>query len=228
MNADNPEIAPGVGIVNDGEAIQILRAWIGNNDNKVSLWTLVIEKINDDLQRWDHSYPSIEGRNLVSQMVVGGRGWCMAQVQGMPKSIEDSIKKMIRKFVWGKKRNPVAEDTLLAPLTGGSRDIFNIKSRNNAINLMWAKNYLKTNKEHLQWAYFTDEIMVINVPKSEEGVSLNLRINPVMQSWCTTTRKDGKGNPKFLQDMMEAIKRYNIRLEAITLTWEALQEMPIW
>ncbi|KAF9488814.1 hypothetical protein BDN71DRAFT_1435849 [Pleurotus eryngii] len=92
---------------------------------------------------------------------------------------------------------------------------------------MWAKNYLKTNKEHLQWAYFADEIMVINVPKSEEGVSLNLRINPLMQSWCTTTRKDGKGNPKFLQDMMGAIKRYNVRLEAITLTWEALQEMPI-
>ncbi|KAF9490623.1 hypothetical protein BDN71DRAFT_1399642 [Pleurotus eryngii] len=93
---------------------------------------------------------------------------------------------------------------------------------------MWAKNYLKTSKEHLQWAYFADEIMAINVPKSEEGVSLNLRINPLMQSWCTTTRKDGKGNPKFLQDMMGAIKRYNVCLEAITLTWEALQEMPIW
>ncbi|KAL4255818.1 hypothetical protein AB1N83_014347 [Pleurotus pulmonarius] len=227
MNINSPEIAPGIGIVDDGEAIRILGAWMGNNDNKMSPWAPVMEKINDDLQRWDRSHPSIEGRKLVSQMVVGGRSQYLAQVQGMPKPIEDSLKKIVRKFVWGDKRNPVAEDTLLAPLTGGGRDLLDIRSRNDAINLMWAKNYLKIGKERPQWAYFADKIMAINVPKSEEGIPPELRLNPLTQSW-NTTRKDGRGNPKFLQDMMGAIKRYNVRLEAITLTREALREMPIW
>ncbi|KDQ22940.1 hypothetical protein PLEOSDRAFT_1015108, partial [Pleurotus ostreatus PC15] len=85
-------------IVPDGQLTRILGAWIGNKGNQESPWTPVVEKIDEDLERWEKGHPTAEGRKLIIQMVIGGRTQYLARVQGMPKQIEDNLRKRIRKF----------------------------------------------------------------------------------------------------------------------------------
>ncbi|KDQ32576.1 hypothetical protein PLEOSDRAFT_1015105, partial [Pleurotus ostreatus PC15] len=97
-NREHQEIPEEMKIVPDGQLTRILGAWIGNNGNQEAPWTPVIEMIDEDLERWEKGHPTSEGRKLIIQMVVGGRTQYLARVQGMPKQVEDSLRKQIRKF----------------------------------------------------------------------------------------------------------------------------------
>ncbi|KAL6303158.1 hypothetical protein BKA93DRAFT_692882, partial [Sparassis latifolia] len=86
-------------IAKDGEAIRILGGWIGNHVEPTTQWPMVIEKIQAALTRWNKSHPSLKGRRLIVQMIVGGMTQFLTTVQGMPKHIEKSLISIIRKFI---------------------------------------------------------------------------------------------------------------------------------
>jgi len=80
-------------------------------------------------------------------MVIGGMTQYLAMVQGMPKDVEERIQKRIRKFIWSEKTmSPVNVETLYAPRSLGGREVLDIKSRNEAIQIMWLKSYLQLDK----------------------------------------------------------------------------------
>ncbi|KAK0449949.1 hypothetical protein EV421DRAFT_1888838 [Armillaria borealis] len=43
---------------------RILGTWIGNNADSTIPWIQVIKKINQSLEQWEKSHPTIEGRQL--------------------------------------------------------------------------------------------------------------------------------------------------------------------
>lgn len=47
---DNPEISENIKITRDRKAIRLLGAFIGNNINHTSIWTLTIEAVVKDLK----------------------------------------------------------------------------------------------------------------------------------------------------------------------------------
>ncbi|KAF9492425.1 hypothetical protein BDN71DRAFT_1396661, partial [Pleurotus eryngii] len=118
-NRQQNQIPTDIKIVEEGKMIRILGAWMGNLGNELSPWAPIMKAIDADLERWDRGKPSLEGRKLITQIVVGGRTQYLTQVQGMPTLVESILKKQVRTFVWGDKKTPVKEETLLAPRMEG-------------------------------------------------------------------------------------------------------------
>ncbi|KAF9494933.1 hypothetical protein BDN71DRAFT_1342013, partial [Pleurotus eryngii] len=135
MNPGHQTIPDTMKIIPDGELTRILGAWVGNNGNQESLWTPVLENIDADLEQWEKSHPTTEGRKLIIQMVIGGRTQYLARVQGMPKRVEDGLRKRIRTFFWGDKRSPIKEAMIYMPIEYGGQGVLDIQARNEAIQI---------------------------------------------------------------------------------------------
>lgn len=89
----------------------------------------------------------------------------MAIVQGTPKKVEDKLQKIIRKFIWEDPKAPISLESLYLSKEGGL-GLLDIKSRNEAIELMWLKAYLKLMKDRLTWAFLADTLIKMNILKS--------------------------------------------------------------
>ncbi|KAF5372170.1 hypothetical protein D9758_004959 [Tetrapyrgos nigripes] len=127
----------------EGKAIQILGTWFGNNINNVSIWEPTLEKIDTNLDCWNKSSPTMEGRRHIVQMVIRGMTQYLTQVQGMPDKVEKKIMKRVQNFIWAEKeKNPVNKATVHGPIALGGRKVLDIQARNKAIDMMWAKSYL--------------------------------------------------------------------------------------
>ncbi|KAF8079076.1 hypothetical protein FPV67DRAFT_1389873, partial [Lyophyllum atratum] len=101
--ADVQRIPDGLHIAAEGEAVRILGAWFGNGVRKEEPWDRILKKVDECLSRWEKGHPTLEGRKLIVQMMVGGMTQYLTQVQGMPKGVEKRLKKVIRRFVWNEK-----------------------------------------------------------------------------------------------------------------------------
>ncbi|KIK36156.1 hypothetical protein CY34DRAFT_34249, partial [Suillus luteus UH-Slu-Lm8-n1] len=93
-------------IARDGNPIRTLGAWVGNDIEHTASWEPILEKIEQNLNRWGLSHPSLDGKRLITQMIVGGMTQFLTKAQGMPKPIENTITKLIRNFIWNERRNP--------------------------------------------------------------------------------------------------------------------------
>ncbi|KAI0323400.1 hypothetical protein GY45DRAFT_1349801 [Cubamyces sp. BRFM 1775] len=120
----------GVHVACDGEPVRILGAWIGNNVEEGGVWLLTVEKITSA---------------------------CMSQfltdVQHMPKLIQDQLDKLTRSYLWnGKHSPPVKMAQLQLPVDRGGFKILDLEARNDAIDLMWLKEYLTVGNDRPWWA----------------------------------------------------------------------------
>jgi hypothetical protein len=107
MNLDQQPIPQNIHIVKDGEPVRILGAWMGNQINSADPWTKTLEKITRSLHQWNKGHPTLKGRQLIVQMVVGGMTQFLTKAQGeMPPDIESKIIKMIRAFIWNSNTTP--------------------------------------------------------------------------------------------------------------------------
>ncbi|KAH8796008.1 hypothetical protein DL96DRAFT_1422369, partial [Flagelloscypha sp. PMI_526] len=109
-----------INIVKEKEAVRILGAWYGNEVEHTFAWNPVLTKINYTLERWQYANPTLEGRRLIVQFVVGGMTQYMTKVQGMPREVEKALIKKIDCFIWADKNwVPVAHQYLVAPKERG-------------------------------------------------------------------------------------------------------------
>jgi hypothetical protein len=114
-------------IARDGEAVRSLGAWIGNHTVDPTPWEIVLDKIRRKLNLWKRSHPTIYGKRLIIQAIVGGHTQFLAAAQGMPPHIETAINNMIREFVWDHDTAPrMALEYLYAPIDEGGLNILNI------------------------------------------------------------------------------------------------------
>ena len=219
-------IPDNVHIVRDGEAIRSLGAWVGNEIDSEGVWTSTLEKIDQRLAQWEKSHPTMEGRRLIVQMIVGGMTQYLTQVQGMPKEIEKRITKRVRKFMWNEKQmSPVNEETLYAPIEVGGRAVLDITSRNEAIAVMWLKSYLSFGPNRPIWASVADALMATKVPTSERNIEVGIRKNVFLQSWKTYS---GNKAPECLRNLLLTAKNFGVRPEGLFFSRETLRMMPIW
>ncbi|KNZ76163.1 hypothetical protein J132_11385, partial [Termitomyces sp. J132] len=88
-------ISGDIKIVQDSEATRLLGAFIGNGIEDSSIWTPTLEIVARDLKRWEKNKPTIEGKHLMVNIVVGGRMQYRTCVQGMPAQVESELTKVI-------------------------------------------------------------------------------------------------------------------------------------
>lgn len=144
LNPNDQRIPDNVHIAQDGEAIRSLGAWVGNETQEERPWEPVIDAVHRDLERWKSVHPTLDGKRLIVQAIVGGRTQFLAKAQGIPKRIRKALTNEIRNFIW--------EDENHAPRLGlehlektkeqGGIKLLNLKTRDEAIEIVWLRDYL--------------------------------------------------------------------------------------
>jgi hypothetical protein len=130
LNPDQPPIPMEIHIAQDGEPVRILGAWIGNRVDSSGIWTPILEKIDKALAQWAKSYPTLKGKRLIIQMIIGGMTQFLTKAQGgMPPDIENRLIKKIRSFIWGEGATPTISMSMLSqPIAKGGLKLLDLKS----------------------------------------------------------------------------------------------------
>jgi hypothetical protein len=216
-----PEIPENVHILQEGEATRILGAWLGNETNEEAVWTPIIEKIDSGLSQWNKMHPTIEGRKIIIQWIVGGKTQYLTVAQGMPKDIEKQLIKKIKNFIWDSdSKSTVSQDILCAPIEQGGKAMLHLEARNEAIELNWLKELVTQSNP---WTYFANALLAKHV-RSNPKVDPKAQYNYFLQSWECTQRH----LPLGLQRIMKVKKKYNVQIEALAIPQDVRDNMPIW
>ena len=225
--ADRAPLDAKIHIAKDGEAVRSLGAWIGNNIQDLTPWESVIDKIKRKLDLWARSHPTLYGKCLITQAVVGGHTQFLTKAQGMPPHIEDALVKLIRDFVWENNIHPrIALEHLHRPLSEGGLNLLDIKARNEAIELVWLKDHLNLSPSRQLWARVEDILINATAPP---GTSSIATINSFLQTWNPPTR-----GPRLatlnggIRRMLRVAKKYNTNLAAIRLSPGVCATLPAW
>jgi ribonuclease HI len=214
-------------IANDGEAVRILGAWLGNHTNNLTPWEPVLDKIRLALDRWRRVHPTLHGRKLILQAIVGGHTQFLTKAQGMPANIEKALSKIIRDFTWEEGRSPrIAMKSLYTPIEEGGLNLLDIKTRNDAIDLIWLKSYLDFSPSRPMWAKITDLILNASAPPRTSHIA---RLNTFLQTWDAPTKGPRATllNDQILR-MLRVARKYNVNLAAIRLAPRLQAMIPAW
>ncbi|KAL1690018.1 hypothetical protein GGG16DRAFT_17759, partial [Schizophyllum commune] len=144
----------GVHMAEEHEAVRILGAFFGNRFEAGAPWSPRLAKVAEALQRWARGHSTIEGRRHAVSFTIGGITQFLTMVQGMPADICKRLTALERSFFWnGRKKSPVKMEQLYAPFAMGGRKLLDLEGRNDAIALMWLKDYLSVGPKRPTWAY---------------------------------------------------------------------------
>ncbi|PPQ71789.1 hypothetical protein CVT25_005500 [Psilocybe cyanescens] len=142
IRPDREPIPHPITVAEDGCAVRVLGAFVGNRIDQTGVWGPTIEKLNARLKQWDRGHPTQNGRRLIVGMEVGGLTQYLTRVQGMPKQIEKEITRTLTKFMWDGGSSMVNATTLSRQVKEGGKDLLDLEARNDAIELMKLRSYL--------------------------------------------------------------------------------------
>ncbi|OJT14670.1 Transposon TX1 uncharacterized 149 kDa protein [Trametes pubescens] len=215
----------GVRVAADGEAVRILGAFFGNSVEQCAVWTPKLAKVEGVVQRWKRGHATQEGRKQVTQMMIGGMTQFLVDVQRMPSHVLKRLTKMIRDYLWDDKHNiPVSMEHTYLPAERGGLGLLNLEARNEAIDVMWLKDYLALGTVRPMWACVADDLLAHNVPSGAFPREPSLRINTFLQHW----KPKLKGLIPELRALLNVAKKYGLRQEGLAFAKHILREMPIW
>jgi Reverse transcriptase (RNA-dependent DNA polymerase) len=227
LNPDDNPLDEDIHIAKDGEAIRSLGAWVGNNVDEAQPWEPIIDKIRNDLNRWLDIHPTLAGKKTIIQATVGGRTQFLTKAQGMPKSVCDAINQEIHAFLWeGASTTPIAKETLFNETACGSLDLLNLQSRNEAINIIWLKEYLNMSPTRPAWAYVTDILLRESAPSN---VTKEARSNPFLQTWNAPI----KGKRAEMLDcdtiqLLKTAKNAQLQFAPLKMSLNLKNQLPAW
>lgn len=199
LNPEAPPIPESIHIAQEGESVCILGARIGNGIDCFAIWTPINEKIDAALEGWAKLHPTLEARKNIIQINIGGMTQYFTHVNGMPEKVLKHLQRAQREFVWGgSKSSPVDQNTLMAPVAKGGKNLLDLAARNEAIQLMKLKSYLELDPgTRATWAYLADSKFAHNIVKSD-NVDPESLLNMFLQTWFANRRKW----PKHLKGML--------------------------
>ena len=160
ININDPPLHRDIHIAEDGQAVRCLGAWIGNNTKETEPWEPVLEKVRSTMQKWNKGHPTLDAKRHIVQMFAGGMTQFLTAAQGMPKTIENALIKIIREFIWNSSAPPTMSLTrLYSRVEEGGINLLDIKARNKAIDIIRLKTYSDLSENRPKWAYLADAII---------------------------------------------------------------------
>lgn len=218
----------GIKIAPQGAATRILGAWVGNGMDPMMPWVRIVDSIKNSLERWNKRNPTLHARRHIVNMEVGGRTQFLARAQTMPEEVEDQLQKMVKEFVWNGEKHPlVSEETLRRKITEGGIGLLDLRARNEALDLLWAKEYLIMGPGRPKWAAVADALLAKAVAATSRNVDSIARVNTFLQTWEVSTR-GAAGLPPDLRRMVQAARKYEVRMESNNPARELRNSLPIW
>jgi ribonuclease HI len=227
---ENDPIPKEIKITQEGEPTRVLGAYYGHSLNQEEIWGLTVEKVRLVLNRWERSRPSLAGRCKAASEIVGSHTQYLARVQGMPKTIEDRITKVMDNFIHNKKgekkQNTIGVTTLTLPKAEGGLALLDLRARNEAIELMKLKAYMTPEgKRRPTWAKLADSTMAQSVTRKDEKPKHNrYRPNFFLQSWRMNTNK----LLETLKRMVKSAEKHNMMTVPNRITHQMKIRMPAW
>ncbi len=218
-----------VRIIADGTAMRLLGAWIGNQVCQKGVWAPMLRKTEENLLSWGRRRPTMKGKKLVIGLEIGSRTQYLAKVQGMPKAVEVEFLKLIRNFIWGAAamHPPIALNVLYNPVVKGGLALLDLVARNQAIEVMWMKDYLNLSRSRPRWAAVADVVFAHAVTADSRSLDRDARVNLFLQSWRVSMASSST-IPPYLLSMMKAAHKYNARFDAIDPSDELKDALPFW
>lgn len=214
-----------VHVAKDGDAVRILGAFMGNEVDQGAVWSAKVEKVRLVLERWKASRSTAVGKKHAVQMMLGGMTQFLTDVQRMPSRVTKKLTKMMRDFVWDDKQYvPIATEHLFLESDEGGIGLLDLEARNDAIDLMWLKDYLNLGPTRQRWAYLADDLLAMHAVKSGSLWPSSSRVNMFLQHWHPATR----ALPSDLKAMVTVARKYGVRQEGIAFSRVILRAMPMW
>ena len=217
-----------VHIACDGEAIRSLGAWIGNETQEERPWEPLIDAVHKDLERWKSVHPTLDGKRLIVQAIVGGRSQFLTKAQGMPENVRKALTKEIRNFLWDDEhqKSGIGMEHLENTTEQGGIKLLNLKTRNEAIEIVWLKEYLNLTKSRPTWAFVTDILLNGTSPA---GLNEKTRQNAFLHKWnIPTSGKRAMSMGKDTTRMIKAAKKHKAAFAPINLSRELRERLPVW
>ena len=220
-------IDEGIRIIKEGEPMRTLGAWVGNNADTSQQWDWIIKKQERVLKTWEGNHLSYQGKELILKALVQSRAMFLTTVNGMPRNIEEKLTKMYKDFLWdNKSRGLMTWKQVASTRKQGGLNVPDVKSRVQAIQLMWFKRWLSTTNERPLWAHIVDAIIAINAPKIPMTDERS-RINWMLQTWQESEGKDAKISSEIRQ-MLKTARRYNATVSAPKYSEQTKKAWPLW
>jgi endonuclease/exonuclease/phosphatase family metal-dependent hydrolase len=221
------KIEEGVTIVKDGEAMRTLGAWVGNETQATLQWEKILEKQEESINRWKKTNMSFKGKEIILKALIQSKAIFLATVNGMPVETEDRMKKMFKDFIWDdKKRGLMTWNQIIAPRDQGGLGMPDIRTRVEAIEVMWIKKWLAPENSKTKWTHILDEILNNSIAKSPM-VDPESRMNWIKQSWHESEAKNINLS-KGVKNMLKIARKYNITLEPLKYDIETKNNEPLW
>ncbi|KAL1945502.1 hypothetical protein VTO73DRAFT_2353 [Trametes versicolor] len=215
MSPDAVSLPPSLRILREGEATRSLGAWVGSDFEQATPWGAVTETIRGNLERWAKRNPTLQGKRLILNM------------EGMPRTVEDSLTKMMSEFVWDGGKPRVDKCVLADSLSQGGLKLLDLRARNEAINLMWLCSYLDLSPTRPRWAFVAHALLANAIAAVSRSVERNAMVNTFLQTWDVSTRV-AAGLPQDLKRMIQAAKKYNVRVDSPNPQRALIDALPIW
>jgi hypothetical protein len=223
----NIQIEPTAKIIKEGQAMRTLGAWVGNEINTKAQWDIIVKKQQQTLDIWSSAHLSLKGKEIVLKALVQSQAIYLATVNGLPQDTERRMEKMYRNFVWdGKEKGLMEWKKAIAPKSLGGLNLPDLRSRIQAIQIMWIKKWLSPPSIKPVWAFFLDAIISQNIPKSPI-IEQKARINWALQSWHESEAKDAKISTGIRQ-MLKVARHFNLELSAPRISNETKAKLPLW
>ena len=228
INPTDPPLPQEIKITEDGNAVRILGAWIGNEIKEVTPWEPVLDKVRSTLQRWNKGHPTLDAKRHIVQMFAGGMSQFLAKAQGMPRQIEDALTKIIRSFIWDESTAPpmIGIKKLYAPKEKGGISLLNIQARNKAIEVTWLKSYLDLSPSRPNWAFVTDAIINHIRPDVDPN---SYPENFSLTSWSPPSRGPrAKTLPPCVIKLIKTAKATDLVFAPLKLSKHLKLQLPAW
>jgi ribonuclease HI len=224
---NNEPLPENITIIREGEQMRTLGAWVGNGTTAYPQWNKILEKQQKTIETWGQMHLSYKGKELVAKALIQSRAIFLATVNGMPKSTMMQMQKQLKDFIWDQKaRGLMKWEEIIMDRNAGGLGIPDIKSRTEAIQIMWLKKWLSPKETRPAWAYLTDEILNHNVAE-KPMVQEKSKIGWITQSWHESMSKKSKIS-KRIRDMLKVARKYNIMIDSPKMAPQIKEKMPIW
>ncbi|PPQ86477.1 hypothetical protein CVT26_011981, partial [Gymnopilus dilepis] len=161
-------------------------------------------------------------------MEAGGLTQYLTRVQGMSKNIEDKLQALIASFMWNGNKSAVSPDWLQQPIDNGGKKLLDIEARNEAIDIMRVKTYLRGDAHRPRWTKIADKLIARATPKTENAMNEDLKTNMYLQTWHPMLSKRRSPLPEPLRKMLITAKKYNVTIDPPAISKELRRRMPIW
>jgi len=227
LNPEATPFEPGIRITADGDAVRSLGTWIGNNMAGLREWEPVLDKVHLKLEKWKKAYPSLIGKTLIMQVVIGGRTQFLIKTQGMLKPIKDALTKEMKSFLWeGKLKVDLADAHLHPEVSQGGLKLLDLDARNDAIEIMWLKEYLNMTPTRPTWASTANILIHKLAPKN---ILKEAKANPFLQTWKPPSKGTCAGKLETeITNMLKITKKYNVTFAPLKISRNLSLELPAW